>query len=109
MLKSVANKRDIGVSRLLLSEPLYSSSFEFVTISLKSCQDKQLLPITAETDNNAVVTKKILMECFANRYSISHIQHLLDQTPNLYTFAKMFNINSKSKTIIFDCNYYFLK
>jgi len=58
MLKSVAYKRDIGVSRLLLSEPLYSSSFELVTISLKLCQDKQLLPITAETDNNAVVTKK---------------------------------------------------
>jgi hypothetical protein len=103
MLKSIANKRDIGqceVSRLLLSEPLYSSSFEFVTISLKMCQDKQLLPITAETDNNAVVTKT-LMESFANRYAISHIQRLLDQNPNLYTFAKMFNINSKSQTIIF--------
>ncbi len=63
MLKSVANKRDIGqfeVSRLLLSvQPLYSSSFEFVTIALKLCQDKKLLPITAETDNMLLLQKKL--------------------------------------------------
>ncbi|RNA33794.1 hypothetical protein BpHYR1_046991 [Brachionus plicatilis] len=36
MIKSIAGKRDIGqceVSRLLLSEPLYNSSFNYVTIS----------------------------------------------------------------------------
>ena len=63
MLKSVADKRYIGqceVSRLLLSEPLYSSSFEFVNISLKLCQDKQLFPITAETEQKSKLKYKYL-------------------------------------------------
>ena len=48
MLKSVGGKRDLGqceVSRLLLSEPLYSSPFEFVTVSLKLVQERQIIPL----------------------------------------------------------------
>jgi hypothetical protein len=45
MLKTVAGKRDLGqceVSRLLMSDPLYHSTFEYVTQSLNLNQSNEL-------------------------------------------------------------------
>ena len=69
MLKTVAGKRDLGqceVSRLLMSEPLYHSSFEYVTQSLELNKTNEVNNITTENDESPA-TNKHLMNFFANR------------------------------------------
>ena len=68
MLKSVAGKRDLGrceVCRLLFSEPLYHSSFEYVTQSLELNQSKQLNLFNKDTSQPATI--KTLLDYFFHR------------------------------------------
>ena len=72
MLKTVSGKRVLGqceVCRVLLSEPLYSSSFEFITLSLDLKQSREINPITETTNDSNVATNEILLDYYAKRYT----------------------------------------
>ncbi|RNA16634.1 ATP-dependent DNA helicase PIF1 [Brachionus plicatilis] len=61
MIKSTAGKRDIGkceLSRLLLSEPLYNSTFNYVTISTEI--DSRVLNLNIN-DDKSIATKNSLI------------------------------------------------
>ena len=87
MIKSVSGKRDLGqceVCRLLLSEPLYSSTFEYVTQSLELKQSKELNNLNNRIDTQA--TNKTLIDFFANRKDNPLLQHI----PSLNEFVRNF-------------------
>ena len=67
MINSVCGKRDIGqceISRLLLSEPMYHSTFEYVSQSL----DLDKRQLNTDNDNPAVnIYKKSIMDYYADR------------------------------------------
>ncbi len=91
MLKSIAGNRDIGqseVCRLLLSEPLYSSSFSYVYLSL-DINSKQIKITNNDEDN---ITSKSLTDYFANRYNDSIVKDELDNIFNIIDFAKIFSV-----------------
>ena len=67
-LKTVTGKRNLGqceVCGLLMSEPLYSSTFEFVTQSLELTQFKELNKLTIKNGNN-LATNPSLIDFNAN-------------------------------------------
>ena len=100
MLKSIAGKRDLGqceVSRLLLSEPLYHSSFNYVTINTDL--DSREVNLDKDADSDDLATKKSIIDYYAERKTISEIQHLLHDSINLIDFIKIFNIK-KNKLIL---------
>ena len=81
MLKTVAGKRDIGqceVCRLLNSEPLYSSTFKYVTQSLELTQSKELNEISTSNQNNKA-TNKSLLDFYVQRENNPKLIHMLDE------------------------------
>ena len=95
MLKSVSGKRDLGqceVSRLLMSEPLYSSSFEYITLSLEFKQTREINTNLGAMNLEKLATIDTLLDCFANRINNKKLEHILNEIPNFYTFAKKFKI-----------------
>ena len=85
LLKSIAGTRDIGqceVTRLILGDPLYHSSFTYVKQSLDLYEREINME---EEDDQQPATKKNMMDFYANRHKepflISHvttIKHFLD-------------------------------
>jgi hypothetical protein len=89
MLQTNNATRDIGqseVCRLLLSEPLYQSSFEYIYISLDISQ--KLLTIK----NNNLDYKKSILEFYANRFNEDIDKDILSKIYNVIDFAKTFSI-----------------
>jgi hypothetical protein len=104
MLKTVSGKRDLGqceVCRLLMSQPLYHSSFEYITVSLDFKQTKQVIPITEKSDENDNATYENLMEEFAKRNRNKFLEPILHKINNYYSFVKYLKI-AKGKIIILD-------
>ncbi|RNA16317.1 ATP-dependent DNA helicase PIF1 [Brachionus plicatilis] len=101
MVKSIAGKRDIGqceVSRLLLSEPLYNSLFNYVTISTEI--DSRELNLNVNDDNDSPATKNSLIDYYANRKQIDLIKNQLVKIDNLVSFVKYFKLDNKNKLSI---------
>jgi hypothetical protein len=99
MLKTVSGKRDLGqceVCRLLMSEPLYSSSFEFITISLELKQSREVVSGISRDDITA--TYQSLMDHYAQRFTNLKLEPVLSQITNYYSFSKMFK-SAKGKYI----------
>ena len=91
MLKSVAGNRDIGqseVCRLLMSEPLYHSSFKYVNQSL-DINSKQ---INNSANENETAFKKTMIDFYENRYNENISTEDLAKIYNLVDFVKMFTI-----------------
>ena len=90
-LKTVAGKRDLGqceVSRLLLSEPLYSSSFEYVVLPLDLKISREVNPIKQSTDEMAIATNDTIMDFFAKRHENPKLSNILHEISNLYFFCQ---------------------
>jgi hypothetical protein len=91
MLQSVSGKRDIGqceVCRLLSSEPLYSSTFEYVKYSLELNQSRVLKQLNKPDLPDANVTIKSLLDHFAERSS----NNLIANVNNFHEFLKKYKI-----------------
>ena len=94
MLKTVAGKRDIGqceVCRLLNSEPLYSSTFKYVTQSLELTQSKELNEIATSNQNNKA-TNKSLLDFYVQRENNPKLIHMLDEIKSFNSFVIKFKV-----------------
>lgn len=99
MLKSVSGKRDLGqceVSRLLLSEPMYSSSFEYFVVSIELKQQREVNLINSETDDNLNATKFTLMDHYLNRHSNPELKPMLERITSFYSFIKLFKLQNNT-------------
>jgi hypothetical protein len=94
MLKTVAGKRDIGqceVCRLLNSEPLYSSTFKYVTQSLELSQAKEMNEISNNKENqNNKATNRSLLDFYADRMNNPDLVDILDQIKSFNNFVIKF-------------------
>ena len=93
MLKSIAGKRDIGqceVSRLLLSEQLYHSSFNYA-VQTTDLYTREV-NLGKNIDENSSATKKSIIDFYSERLENNSIQHQLDDVNNLIDFVKKFII-----------------
>ena len=64
MLKTVTGKRDLGqceVCRLLMSEPRFSSTFEYLTQSLKLNQFKEMNKLTNKNGHNPATNCSLIL------------------------------------------------
>ncbi|CAF0924282.1 unnamed protein product [Brachionus calyciflorus] len=98
MIKSIAGKRDIGqceVSRLLLSESLYNSSFNYVTVSTEI--DSRQLNLNVNEDDESKATKNSLIDYYANRKQLESIKNQLVKIGNLISFVRFFKLDSNYK------------
>ena len=98
MLRSIAGKRDIGqceVSRLLLSEKMYHSTFNYVTINTEL--DVRELNLTTNSDESSSAFKQSLIDFYAKRKSNFFLRCHLEKIKNFITFAKLFKINNKNQ------------
>ena len=87
MLKTVSGKRDLGhcaVCRLLMSEPLYSSRFEYVQLSLDLNQAKEIDKLS--NNGNSKATNSTLMDFYAHRYQNDKMQSIRDTISSFYDF-----------------------
>ena len=90
MLKSVSGKRDLGqceVCCLLISEPLYSSSFEYVQQSLDLNQAKEINKLS--NNGNSKATNSTLMDFYAHRFQNDKIQSIKDTISFFYDFVQI--------------------
>jgi hypothetical protein len=99
MLKSVAGNRDLGqceISRLLMSEPHYRSSFCHVTVSLEI----NIREIDCQTYcESAPATKNSLLDYYSRRKSnplLAKYDHLL---LNFLEFTKYFHVSKNQLCI----------
>ena len=78
------------MSRLLMSEPFYHSSFVYVKLNT----DLYSREINVEQMNNpnASATKSSLLDYFANRKNIPFVQPYIQNIHNLIDFVKMFSM-----------------
>ena len=91
MLKTNNATRDIGqseVCRLLLSEPLYQSTFDYIYISL-DINSKQVT-----FDNNIIQYKKSIIDYYANRYNEYIDKDTLDKIFNILDFVILFKLQN---------------
>jgi len=98
MLKTVAGKRDLGqceVSRLLMSDSLYHSTFEYVTQSLNLNQSNELNNIINYNDESSA-TNKHLMKFYANRQTIPYLMPILNEIQSFNQFVTKYKV-SKGK------------
>jgi hypothetical protein len=98
MIKSVAGKRDIGqceISRLLMSQPLFHSSFNYVTISTDL--EKKEINISRNQSPNEPATKKSLIDFYAHRKTNKKLENYLDRINCLITFVQLFQLNAKNE------------
>ena len=89
MLKTVSGKRDLGqceVCRLLMSEPLFSSTFEYVTQSLELNQFKEMNKLTNKNGHNPA-TNCSLIDFYANRKSNPVLMPILESITSFYQFV----------------------
>ncbi|RMZ96220.1 ATP-dependent DNA helicase PIF1 [Brachionus plicatilis] len=104
-IKSIAGKRDLGqceVSRLLLSEKLYHSTFNYVTLSTEL--DVSELNLDKNIDDDSPAVKKSIIDFYANRRQIQSFRsHRSNYTGEqlklieydwLTKFKEMFNDNN---------------
>ncbi len=95
MLKTVAGKRDLGqseVCRLLMSEALYHSSFDYITVSLDFKNSKQVVPITSHVNENDIATYDNLMDEFSMRHQNKLLEPIIKKIDNFYNFVKHLKI-----------------
>ncbi len=95
MLKTVSGKRDIGqceVSRLLMSGPLYHSSFSYITQCLDFKASKEVVPITPLANDNDSATFANYMDEFAKRRHNKLLEPIIDRIDSLYNFVKHLKI-----------------
>ena len=93
MLKTVSGKRDLGqceVCRLLMSEPLYSSSFEYVQQSLDLNQAKELNNLNKNGNNKA--TNSTLMDYYAHRFQNEQLSPILETISSFYDFVIKYKV-----------------
>jgi hypothetical protein len=98
MIKTICGKRDISqceVSRLLLSEPLYHSSFEYIT--LNTDLNSRELNIDMNLDENEPATKKSIIDYYANRKKEFFLRTYLEQITSLVHFVRMFKLTRDNK------------
>ncbi len=96
IVKSIAGKRDLGqceVARLLLSEPLYHSYFNYVNLSTDLFTKEVNISNKADDDDDA--TKKNIIDFYANRYNNQRLQNSLDDVHNLMDFARKFMVKKR--------------
>jgi hypothetical protein len=87
MINQVAGKRDLGqceVSRLLLSEPLYHSTFTYISQNL----DLDNREINTTGNDNELASKKNIIDHYANRSIYSG----MEQNINLITFLQKYKL-----------------
>jgi hypothetical protein len=98
VLQSVSGKRDIGqceVCRLLSSEPLYSSTFEYINQSLDLDQSRLVKPLYRKnTDITETATIKSLLDHFMNRLNNA----LIPPINNLVEFIRKYKITKGQLT-----------
>ena len=70
-----------------MSEPLYHSSFEYVTQSLELNQTNEVNNITTENDESPA-TNKNLMNFFANRNQNEFLIPILHEISSFHQFVK---------------------
>ena len=93
MLKSVSGKRDLGqceVCRLLISEPLYSSSFEYVQQSLDLNQAKEINKLS--NNGNSKATNSTLMDFYAHRFQNDKMHSIRDTISSFYDFVLQYKV-----------------
>jgi len=98
MIKSVAGKRDIGqceISRLLMSQPLFHSSFNYVTISTDL--EKKEINLSRNRSPNEPATKKSLIDFYAHRKTNKKLKNYLDRITCLIAFVQLFQLNAKNE------------
>lgn len=94
MLKSLGGHRDLGqseVCRLILSEPLYQSSFKYIYISL-DFSSKQLK--TNQNDHDSDICAKSILDFFGKRFTNKQIEPYLPKINHLVDFAKYFYVKN---------------
>ena len=99
MLRSIAGKRDLDqceISRLLLSELLYHSTFNYVTLCTDLNNKQVNLDKNANDDDDAV--KSSIIDFYANRYDNPRLQKELDDVNNLIDFVRKFTIKNNQLT-----------
>ena len=100
MIKHITGDRDIGqfeVSRLLMSQQLYHSSFDYVTISTN--MDSKEINTNPELPSDSTAFKKSLIDYYANRKKLGVCQAHLSKINNLIDFVKLFTTNGKNELI----------
>lgn len=101
MIKHIAGERDIGqceVSRLLMSEPLYHSSFEYVTVCTNV--NTKEINIDPELPTDASAFKKSIIDYYSIRKKLGICQAHLSKIKNLIDFVKIFTTNSKNELVV---------
>ena len=96
MLRSIAGKRNLGqceISRLLLSEPLYHSSFNYVNLCTDLNNKQVNLDKNSNEEDSAV--KESIIDFYANRFDNPRLQNQLDDVHNLIDFVRKFTIKNK--------------
>lgn len=99
-LRNCAGNRDIGqceVSRLLMSDPLYHSSFMYITLSTDLNSKEINLDKNASADLPAY--KKSMIDFYANRKNIDFLQPYLHQITNLISFVKLIKLNCRNNKL----------
>ena len=97
MIKSIAGKRDLGqclISRLLLSEPLYHSSFNYVYLSTDLFTKE--LNLDKNVPDDAEATKRSIIDFYAYRYNNPRLQNSLENIYNLIDFVRKFTLKKKT-------------
>ena len=94
MLKTVNGKRDLGqceVCRLLMSESLFSSTFEYITQSLELNQFKEVNRLNNNNDNK-LATNPSLIDFYANRKNIPVLKTELNSITSFFKFVQTYNV-----------------
>jgi hypothetical protein len=92
MMKTVSGTRDLGrgeVSRLLFSDPLYHSSFEYVVQSLDLNQSREMNNLNST--NTTIATNQTIMDFYVNRLTNALLIHTIPY--NLIKFCLEFKVN----------------
>ena len=101
MIKHIAGDRDIGqceVSRLLMSQPLFHSSFDYVTLNTNMNSREINTDPELPAENSAF--KKTLIDYYAIRKKLGVCQAHLSKIKNLIDFAKLFTTNGRNELIL---------
>jgi hypothetical protein len=98
-LRSTCSKRDRGigeVSRMLLGNPLYHSTFNYVYASLDitsgTLEDNLSLENINENNQNKPITKKSLLEIFSNRKTNNILKNDLNNIKSYLDFVKKYYV-----------------
>ena len=102
MIRQISGNRDIGqceISRLINSDPMYTSTFTYITISTDL--DSKQLHLNKNLDSHESAFKKTLIDFYANRKSEVFFKYYSDHlNMNLLTFVRKFTLDKKNELII---------